>query len=135
MNRQFPRVLIVEDEPTIAHMLAKIFEMWHWDAIRAATVAQAMASLDVPYDLVLVDLMLPDGDGVDVVRAARENPLVARVVVTSAKVDTRDVRELVGNDLLVKPFLWEPLRAMADQIYRDFKPRKLVLADQPVARP
>lgn len=127
MNRTSPRVLIVEDDTTIAHMVAKIFELWKWDTAKAYTVAAAMALLDeVPYDMVVLDLMLPDGSGIDILRRLRERKCPASISVSTAKGidDVGDVLELKPDQLNFKPFIFEPLREMAQGIYDRFYCRK-----------
>jgi DNA-binding response OmpR family regulator len=131
LNRTSPRVLIVEDDTTTAHMIAKIFELWKWDTAKAYTVASAMSLLDeVPYDLVVLDLMLPDGSGVDVLRKIRDRKCPAAVAVSTSKMidEVGDVLELKPDQLNFKPFIFEPLREMAQNIYDRFYCRKRALA-------
>jgi len=124
MNRQFPRVLIVEDEETICHIFARIFEIWKWDVRKAHTCERALALLATGevYDLVLLDLMLPDRDGIGVLGWLREQGSPTKVIVFTAKsIDgVDDVAALKPDLLLHKPFVFEPIRAMADDIATHF---------------
>ena len=66
------RVLVVDDEPQILQALSINLRARHYDVITAATGADALASAAAhPPDLVILDLGLPDLDGIDVVRGLR----------------------------------------------------------------
>ena len=123
-----PAVLIIEDDATIAHMLRKIFESWYWDTLNAHTVSEGIAALSPDLDLIVLDLMLPDGDGIEVLKAARAQALPAKVIVSTAKdVSTLSkVLALHPDQVLIKPFLFEPLRSLADDIAGTWKPTRVV---------
>jgi DNA-binding response OmpR family regulator len=118
MIQAVPRVLVVEDDCTIAHMIAKLFGLWHWDAAKALTLAAAMVYIADPFDLIVLDLMLPDGDGIEVLREVRSRKLTPTVVVTTAKTlsNIQEVIDLKPELLLIKPFVFEPLKDIAEQI-------------------
>lgn len=127
MNRTSPRVLIVEDDLTTGHMLAKIFEMWKWDAVKAYDVGSALALLDeLPFELIVLDLMLPDGSGVGVLRHARELKSPPRIAVSTSRGfdDVKDVIDLKPDQLNFKPFIFEPLRELAQNTFDRFHARK-----------
>ncbi|MBK8630557.1 MAG: response regulator transcription factor [Sphingomonadales bacterium] len=88
MTQSLPaRVLIVEDDALVREclvaMLAGRADFMLHGAV--ATVAEAMAALQDAPDLILLDLCLPDGDGLDVIRAVRADPALAgtRILVLS----------------------------------------------------
>jgi DNA-binding response OmpR family regulator len=118
MIQAVPRVLVVEDDCTIAHMISKLFGLWHWDAAKALTLAAAMVYIADPFDLIVLDLMLPDGDGIEVLREVRSRKLTPTVVVTTAKTlsNIQEVIDLKPELLLIKPFVFEPLKDIAEQI-------------------
>ena len=98
------RVLIVEDEDAIADPLAEGLRREGFDVTRAATGAEALAAPAV--DLVLLDLRLPDVDGLDVCRRLRERSTVPIIVVTARGEEADRVvgLELGADDYVVKPF-------------------------------
>jgi DNA-binding response OmpR family regulator len=101
------KVLLVEDERSISGPLAAALEREGFDATVAGTASEALelASEAVP-DLVLLDLMLPDGSGFDVCRELRRTSDVP-VVMLTARADEADRivgLELGADDYVVKPF-------------------------------
>jgi two-component system response regulator RegX3 len=98
------RVLIVEDEDSIAEPLAEGLRREGFDVVRAATGADALEAGDV--DVVLLDLRLPDMDGLDVCRRIRERSAVPIIVVTARGEEADRVvgLELGADDYVVKPF-------------------------------
>ena len=98
------RILLVEDEDTIAEPLAEGLRREGFDVERAATGEQALAAGDA--DLVLLDLRLPDVDGLDVCRRLRERSAVPIIIVTARGEEADRVvgLELGADDYVVKPF-------------------------------
>lgn len=101
-------VLVVEDDVAIARPLVAALRTAGYDAEHAATGADAVASaLDRRPDLVLLDLGLPDADGVDVCRRLRSVVPDTVVVVLTARHDEADVLVALdagADDYLTKPF-------------------------------
>jgi DNA-binding response OmpR family regulator len=98
------RILLVEDEDTIAEPLADGLRREGFEVQRAATGAAALDA--APSDLVLLDLRLPDVDGLDVCRRLRERSDVPIIVVTARGEEADRVvgLELGADDYVVKPF-------------------------------
>jgi two-component system, OmpR family, response regulator RegX3 len=98
------RILLVEDENAIAEPLAEGLAREGFAVERAATAAEALAAGEA--DLVLLDLRLPDGDGLDVCRRLRERSDVPIIVVTARGEEADRVvgLELGADDYVVKPF-------------------------------
>jgi two-component system response regulator RegX3 len=99
-----PRVLVVEDDDAIAAPLVEGLARAGYLAQRVSTAAAALAATD--YDVVLLDLGLPDGDGLDVCRQLRARSEVP-IVVVSARDDEVDRvlgLEMGADDYVVKPF-------------------------------
>jgi len=98
------RILLVEDEDSIAEPLADGLRREGFDVERAATGAAALAAGAA--DLVLLDLRLPDLDGLDVCRTLRERSEVPIIVVTARGEEADRVvgLELGADDYVVKPF-------------------------------
>ncbi|HEV7134931.1 MAG TPA: response regulator transcription factor [Gaiellaceae bacterium] len=97
-------VLIVEDEDAIAEPLAEGLRREGFDVVRAATGTEALAAEEP--DVVLLDLRLPDMDGLDVCRRLRERSSVPIIVVTARGEESDRVvgLELGADDYVVKPF-------------------------------
>jgi DNA-binding NtrC family response regulator len=69
------RVLVLDDEPTIRVVIADYLRMRGFEVETAGNVREALALLARPFDLVLSDVRMPGGDGIDFLRAARRtNP-------------------------------------------------------------
>jgi two-component system response regulator RegX3 len=100
-------VLIVEDEDGIALPLAAALRREGFEAVTAGTAADAIAMYDgSPPSLVLLDLMLPDGDGRDVLRHIRRRSQTPVIMVTARDepIDKVVGLELGADDYVVKPF-------------------------------
>src|SRR4051794_31413365 len=102
------RALIVEDDQTIAAFLAKGLKAASFPVDRALAGGQGTEpATTVPYDVAVVDLMLPKRDGLTVIQDMRGRGVRTPVIILSAKhsVDGR-VRgfEAGGDDCLAKPF-------------------------------
>ncbi len=102
-----PTVLMVEDESSITEPLAEALEREGFDTRVAGTVAGALeeARRELP-DLVLLDVMLPDGSGYDVCRELRRDSTVPIIMLTARGEETDRVvgLELGADDYVVKPF-------------------------------
>ncbi len=98
------RVLVVEDDDSIATPMVTGLEREGFDVERVATGAAALAA--APADMVLLDLGLPDIDGYEVCRRLRTTSAVPIIVVTARgeEVDRVIGLELGADDYLVKPF-------------------------------
>jgi DNA-binding response OmpR family regulator len=98
------RVLVVEDEEAIAEPLAEGLRREGFAVTVAGTAAEALAAAET--DVVLLDLRLPDGDGLDVCRELRARSDVPIIVVTARgeEVDRVVGLELGADDYVVKPF-------------------------------
>jgi two-component system, OmpR family, response regulator RegX3 len=102
-----PRILLVEDESSIADPFATLLRREGFDAIVARTAAEALErARDAEPDLVLLDLALPDGDGRDVCRTLRATSSVPVIMVTARGTETDKIvgLEIGADDYVVKPF-------------------------------
>ena len=109
------RILLVEDEDRIASFITKGLAAEGHAAERASTAAEGVALARThTYDLILLDLLLPDGHGRDVLQAVRDADPDVPVIVVSALGETDDKVELLdlgADDYLVKPFEFAELSA------------------------
>ena len=100
-------MLLVEDDVYSAKSLRLLLTHRGFDVTVAATIADAMACLarETPAHLI-IDLMLPDGDGADLLRHVRDCKLPTRVTVATGVSDPErlnDVRSLQPAEILTKP--------------------------------
>ena len=109
------RILVVEDEDRIASFVVKGLTAEGHTVERAATVAEAKAlGTTYEFDLVLLDLVLPDGRGTEVLRALRAVHPDLPIIVVSALGEVDDKVSLLdtgADDYLVKPFAFAELAA------------------------
>jgi len=109
------RILVVEDEDSIASFVVKGLSAEGHTVERAETVAEGTAlGMTYDFDLVLLDLMLPDGSGLDVLKRIRVEKPDLPVIVVSALGEIDDKVTLLdagADDYLVKPFAFAELAA------------------------
>ena len=106
MNNKY-KVLLVEDEPNICNLVSTMLENDGYQALVAQTCAMArtMYASHVP-DLVILDLGLPDGDGLEFLAGVRRDALTP-IIVLSARSDESDkvnALDAGANDYVTKPF-------------------------------
>src|SRR5512140_840752 len=102
------RILMIEDDARLASMVAADLGRNGLDVSRVGTASEGLARLSrAPFDLGLLDLMLPDADGLDVCRRLRGSGSAVPVIMLTAKGDPTDRvvgLELGADDYLPKPF-------------------------------
>jgi DNA-binding NtrC family response regulator len=110
------RLLVVEDDTGLAEVLSDELRTRGHRVAVAATVATARALLaEAEFDVALMDLMLPDGSGIDVLRTAREQELPTQVIVLTgyATVATAlEAMKLGAYDYLTKPARLEEIELL-----------------------
>jgi two-component system response regulator RegX3 len=115
------KILLVEDEPSISEPLVEYLVREGFSADAAGTIEQAKASLrqEVP-DAILLDVMLPDGDGRDLCREIRQTSDVPILILTARgeEVDRIVGLELGADDYVVKPFSAPELTARIRAVLR-----------------
>ncbi len=108
------RVLVVDDEPQILRALRINLRVRHYDVDIAATGSQALeAAAEHPPDLVILDLGLPDLEGVEVIEGLR-GWTQAPIIVLSGRADSTDKVDALdagADDYVTKPFGMEELLA------------------------
>ncbi|HET9078671.1 MAG TPA: response regulator transcription factor [Acidimicrobiales bacterium] len=107
-------VLVVEDDPNIVDLIRSNLVVRGFDAIISSEGSRALQLLETEQpDIVLLDLMLPDMDGIELCRLIRERSTVG-VIVVSARGGERDkvsVLNVGADDYMTKPFSIEELMA------------------------
>jgi two-component system, OmpR family, response regulator len=112
-DEQIPRVLVVDDEPSIRELVQVALKFHGCAVITASTGSDALrlADSDRP-DLIVLDIMLPDIDGFEVVRRLRAGDNEVPVIFLTARDTTSDTvtgLALGGDDYITKPFSVEAL--------------------------
>src|SRR5712691_801184 len=113
--REQPKVLVVDDEESVVVTIKAILQLDGYNVATTTSGAQARAMVrDTEYDLVLTDLRLEDGDGLDVLKAVRESyPETVTIMLTGYASLESAIQALRAGayDYLVKPSEVEELRA------------------------
>jgi two-component system, OmpR family, KDP operon response regulator KdpE len=115
------RVLVVDDEPQILRGLRVVLRSAGYDVATAQTKAEALDAVSVrPPDAMLLDLVLPDGSGVDVCQEVRRWSALPIIVLSAVGDEREKVRALdVGaDDYITKPFGTEELLARLRAVIR-----------------
>ncbi|WP_437490085.1 winged helix-turn-helix domain-containing protein [Sorangium sp. So ce1014] len=100
------KVLVVEDEPAIAESIAYFLRRDGFAATVATTLAAAEREIDKA-DLIILDLMLPDGSGFDLIGQVRRSAARAAIIVLSSRDSEADrvaALETGADDYVTKPF-------------------------------
>lgn len=148
------RILIVDDEPGIISVVKNYFEMTGYEVAAAYNGADAMKQLARMPDLVLLDINMPDIDGLTVCRNIREH-ITCPILFLTARIETSDKIEgfqAGADDYIVKPFDLDELGArVAAHLRRenrkqeqtslrffgdmviDYTKREVTIAQKPVA--
>ncbi len=116
------KILIIEDDPDIGTLIKKILESSHYDAKVAPTGEEGLKlyKQDKP-DLIILDLSLPDIDGIDVCRIIRRADEITPIFILSARneeIDRIMGLELGADDYISKPFSIRELKARIDAFFR-----------------
>ena len=121
------RILVVDDEPPIVDMLSYNLERANYEVITARDGEEALvkARQEQP-DLIILDLMLPRLDGLEVCRALRRERDVPIIMLTArdSEVDRVVGLELGADDYVVKPFSVRELMARVGSVLRRAAPRE-----------
>jgi DNA-binding response OmpR family regulator len=109
------RILLVDDEPKLRESLAEGLRMEDWQVATAATGQEALCLLESQeFDLLLLDWMLPDRNGIEILRHVRGQGKQVPVLFVTARSADHDRVEAVqngANGYLMKPFAFEDLLA------------------------
>lgn len=116
------RILVIEDDKKIASFIVKGLKQNGFAVDHATGGDDGLAlALSTPYDAAVIDIMLPQRDGLSVVRELRQRKLNVPVIILSAKASVDDrVNGLQsgGDDYLVKPFSFSELVARIQALIR-----------------
>jgi len=120
-----PRVLVVEDEPSISGPFSSALTREGFSPVVAESLAAARTAWPAGFDLVLLDLMLPDGDGRDFARELRASGSEVPIIMLTAR--GTELERVVGlelgaDDYVVKPFSGAEVIARMRAVLRRVKP-------------
>ena len=120
------KILLVEDDAALRGALEELLCREGYDVVKASNVRSAWDGLDATADLVILDVGLPDGDGVELCRSWRSEGVQTPILFLTAKDEEMDVvrgLDSGGNDYVTKPFRMQELlsriRALLRRNQRD----------------
>jgi two-component system copper resistance phosphate regulon response regulator CusR len=130
------RVLLVEDDATLSAVIAKGLREEDIEVVPAMDWAAGLERLLTSrYDVIVLDIVLPGGSGLDLCRRVRESGSTTPILMLTARDAVRDRvagLEAGADDYLIKPFAFEELVARLRALARrsaDLLPRDVVVAD------
>jgi two-component system copper resistance phosphate regulon response regulator CusR len=145
-------ILIIEDNKKLAHNISEALIHNDYRTTWCATGTEALAAVQIQaFDVILLDLGLPDGDGIDLVESLRKHTPQAGIIIATARDKLEDrIKGLDrgGDDYLVKPFALAELLARVRALLRrtqtpseivpievcgitvDFKKRRVTINDE-----
>jgi len=120
-----PRILVVDDEQAVLDLLVYNLSKAHYEVLTAENGRQALdLARQAEPDLILLDLMLPEVDGLDVCRELRQTSKVPIIMITARgeEVDRVVGLELGADDYICKPFSVRELMARVKAVLRRTQP-------------
>jgi two-component system alkaline phosphatase synthesis response regulator PhoP len=121
MENPHPHILVVDDEQAVLDLLVYNLKKAHYEVSTASDGRQALnLAAQKPFDLILLDLMLPEVDGLDVCRQLRRSSRVPIIMITARgeEVDRVIGLELGADDYICKPFGMRELMARVKAVLR-----------------
>lgn len=116
------KVLIVEDEKTLAYEMEAFLKKGFYLCDIAHTFRAGLEQLELnQYDFILIDLSLPDGDGLEILKRAKKNNPDAAYIIITARTNLKDRvsgLDLGADDYLAKPFYLLELQSRMQAIAR-----------------
>jgi DNA-binding response OmpR family regulator len=116
------KLLLVEDEKELCNAIAAYFKKENWLCELAYTFDQAAEKINLyQYDCILVDINLPDGNGLNIIRQLKQNQSDAGILIISARNSLDDKLtglDIGADDYLTKPFHLSELNARVKSVIR-----------------
>jgi CheY-like chemotaxis protein len=122
------KVLIVDDELQIIELVSRVIRCkWtHFEVTQQNDWTEAVFSLErgSQFDLVITDLRIPGGrEGLSVIKAVRENPNPAKIILMSGDATEADLQEAMPDKFLPKPFPVGSLIAAIEELLPNIESR------------
>lgn len=121
-------ILLVEDDLMLRGGLKELFEREGYEVTTAASAAEAKMRLDGSIDMIVLDVTLPDGNGVDLCREWRSEEMNKPILFLTAKDEEYDIvrgLDAGGNDYVTKPFRMQELLSRIRAQLRTIAPVQL----------
>jgi DNA-binding response OmpR family regulator len=116
------KILVIEDNVELLHDIREVLEQEGYVCEVAPDYESAYMKIGIfPYDILLVDISLPDGNGLDIIREVKKENIDAGIIIISAKNEVDDKvhgLEIGADDYLTKPFYLSELNARIKALYR-----------------
>lgn len=116
------KILVIEDEPSLRTMMCDMLEKEKYIVESAGNFHRAEEKInDYEYDVILLDIMLPGGSGMELLKILKESKKQAHVLIISAKdslEDTLEGLDLGADDYITKPFHLAELSARIRSVTR-----------------
>jgi two-component system response regulator PilR (NtrC family) len=135
-NARKGTVLLVDDEPSLRGMLTILFRREGFEVTASPGFQAAIEAINgapTPYGMVLTDLLMPDGSGLDILTAARQRSAQTEVIVMTAHGGLEAAVEAMRRgayDFITKPFSNAELRALVDKAFE----KRALLAENEALR-
>ena len=126
-----PVLLLIEDDPVLRGGLVELFSREGYRVIEAGSLREARTKLDGSVQGIVMDVGLPDGDGVSLCREWRAQGETRPILFLTAKDEEFDVvrgLDSGGNDYVTKPFRMQELLSRVRVLLRNSQPKKAVLS-------
>lgn len=120
-------ILIVDDEKDIVDLLSYNLQREGYNILTAHNGKEALIKAELKPDLIILDIMLPEYDGLYVLKKLKENELTAKIPVIFLTAKSSEIDEVVGlelgaDDYIVKPISLPKLKARIKNVFRkEFK--------------
>lgn len=123
------KILVVDDEPSVRYMVKEMIEPVGYDVIEAANGVEASnICKEVPVDLIVTDIVMPDKNGIDLImELKKEYPNIPVIAISggggiTGRYDYLEIARLVGaKNILKKPFTMEEVCLLISNALEDKK--------------
>ena len=116
-------LLVVEDEDALRTLLASELEAQGFDVRQAEGGAIALEALDENrFDLVLLDIRLPDFDGLEILKTIRKNDLAEKVIMLTGVDELKIAKDSLtfgANDFMTKPYDFKNLLSCINRVLKE----------------
>lgn len=122
-------ILLVEDDHVLREGLTELFAREGYVVIQAACLQEAVERISERIDLIVLDITLPDGDGVSLCRQWRAQGIQQPILFLTARDEEFDVvrgLDAGGNDYVTKPFRMQELLSRLRALLRSHTPSQII---------